>query len=368
MAKKKVVSVTTSEQIIPDPPSEISTEPDPTELDSLDEWDVLDDSEGKKFQVHKLPSRAGEREAYCMTYTGQDLSLDTIRETFGGGTFRITARDSRNQYAGSKRVTIIDLPKAAVPAREGEYLRAGERSNTEALTLIMKMMESQSQLMASLLSRPPPAPVAGPTALELVQLIKALEPKTSDPVTTLMKGLELGKSLGGGGGETSMLDVALQGFQALSPLIAAKANQPPPAPAPPQAKLAAPGAPPPPAAAPVPEKTGEEMLILQKLEFLKIVTANLVERAAHGKRPDGEFVKDPELYADVFLDNLPDFITLDEIVARMSAPNALEQLAQINPAVKAHVEWFTQFRQAVLDSVEPDDEDMPDAPAGDLEP
>jgi hypothetical protein len=360
MAKKKTTTVTTEERVVPDNDEVKIGEPDPTELDSLDEWDALDDAEGLKFTVHKLPSRAGEREAYCMTYSATDLSLDTIRETFGGGTFRITARNTQNQYQGSKRVSIIDLPKPPVPGGQGEYLRAGERSNVESMALVMKMMENQSNLLTSLLTRPPPAPVAGPTALELVQLIKAMERKETDPVTTLLKGLELGKSLGGGG-ETNFLDVAMQGLSAVAPMIQAQAAKPKVAQPPAPAALNAPAA----APAPVePQKTEGEMLLLQKLNFLRVVTAQLVERASHGKREDGEFVKDPDLYAEVFLDNLPEFISLDEIIERMKAPDALEQLAQINPAVKAHAEWFTAFRQAVLDSVEEDEEPPPDG--GDL--
>lgn len=366
MAKKKVTTVTTSEQVLPDPPSEIEAPQDPADVDSLDEWDALDDAEGLRFQVHKLPSRAGEREAYCYTYTGSDLSLDTIRETFGGGTFRITARDAKNQYAGSKRVTIIDLPKAQVPAREGEFLQRGERSGAEAMTMIMKVMEEQGKLLAALLTRPPPAPVTGPTAIELVQLIKAMERKESDPVGMLLKGLEMGKSLGGGG-ETSMLDVAAQGLSALAPLIAAQSNKPPaPArkapPQPPPAQLPATEQPP-----AEPEKTGEQVLILKKLNWLRIQTSQLVNFAALGKRQDGGWVKDPELYAEVFMDNLPDFVSLDEIVERMQAPNAVAQLAQVVPQVTQHAEWFENFRQACLDSVEADEGESPDMPT-DLEP
>lgn len=364
MAKKKVTTVTTSEQVLPDPPSEIEAPSDPAEVDSLDEWDALDDAEGLRFQVHKLPSRAGEREAYCYTYTGGDLSLDTIRETFGGGTFRITARDVKNQYAGSKRVTIIDLPKQpGLPAVQSEFLRAGERSSSESMSLVMKMMETQSNLLASLLARPPPPPVTGPTALELVQLIKAMERKESDPVGMLLKGLELGKSLGGGG-ETSMLDVAAQGLSALGPLIAAQAAKPaaitPSRPPQSLPAAAAAGTAAPAVTVPVEgeaKESGEQVEILKKLNWLKLQTSQMVNLAARGKRPDGEFVKDPELYAEVFMDNLPPFITIDEIVERLSQETAVAQLAQLVPAVAQHGEWFEQFKRSCLDCVEADDDE-----------
>lgn len=369
-AKKKTTTVITSDEVIPDGSADIPAD-DPTELDTLDEWDVLDDAEGKRFQVHKLPSRAGEREAYCYTYSGADLSLDTIRETFGGGTYRITARNAQNQYQGSKRVSIIELPKPLQPpAREGEFLQRGERSSNEAMTMIMKVMEEQGKLLAALLTRPPVPPQTGPTALELVQLIKAMERKESDPVGMLLKGLEMGKSLGGGG-ETSMLDVAAQGLSALAPLIAQQAGKAPPRPAPPPKQLppetASPAAAPAPNAEGPPKETGEDVEILKKLQWLKLQTVQLVNLAARGKREDGEFVKDPELYAEVFMDNLPPFITIDEIVERLSGENVIAQLAQINPAVAQHAQWFEQFRQGCLDSVEAEDEDEGNPP-GEMEP
>jgi hypothetical protein len=367
MAKKKTTTVTTSEVVLPDPPASETAPPDPAELDSLDEWDALDDAEGLKFQVHKLPTRAGEREAYCYTYTGADLSLDTIRETFGGGTYRITARDSKNQYAGSKRVSIIDLPKPPVTARDGEYLSRGERSGTEALTLIMKVMEEQGKLLTSLLTRPPPPPQSGPTALELIQLIKAMEPKTSDPIGTLLKGIELGKSLGGGGDdEDGILGLGKSALGALAPLIAQQAAKPKPAmpAAAPSAQLTAPPATngaAEPAATPKQENAVPMDDIQKKIAWLRIVTADLVARASRSK--------DPELYAEVLLDNLPPFITEQEIFERMSEPDAIDKLAMLNPHVKQYKEWFEHFRKAVIDSFDEDEEappevDSPDAGLG----
>ena len=96
------------------------------------------------------------------------------------------------------------------------------------------------------------------------------------------------------------------------------------------------------------------MGIMEKLTWLRAVTADLVRRAIKGQ--------DPEIYAQVLLDNLPSFITEQEIFERMSAPDAINQLAQLNPAVKAHAEWFDHFRKSVLDSF--DDDEAPGAGEG----
>lgn len=329
----------------------------------------LDGSDGVRYTVHKEPSQPGQKRAYCNVYTSEELSLDAIRSTFGGGTYRITGRDAQNHYTTSKQITILDLPKPPVPNGGGDFIARGERTNGEAMQMFMKMYEAQSQQILALMNRPLPVAPSGPTAMELVSLIKAMERKESDPIATLLKGIELGKAVGGGG-ETSMLDVAAQGLSALAPLIQQQANKPraPVQPPPQQLPPAAPGTVAPPAAdAPKEEKTGEQVEILKRLNWLRVSVSQLVNMAARGKDERGEFIKDPDLYAEVFMDNIPDFVTIDEIVERLSAPNGLQQLAQVVPAVAQHAEWFEQFRRACLDSVEPDDEGQPDAP-GELEP
>jgi hypothetical protein len=367
MGKKKTVTVTTRERDIPDDDAEIKVPEVDVQGDDLDGLLGLN-AGGHRYTVHKEPSAPGGKRQYCCTYTSDELSLDAIRDDYGGGAYRITGFDENNRLTTSKRVDILEPIKPPVPANNAEYLARGERSGSEALTMLTKMFESQSAMLSAVLSRPPVAAPAGPTAMELVALIKALQPtdKGNDPVASLLQGLELGQKLGGGG-ETGMMDVAMKGLGALAPLIAAQAAKPaaPAVPAP-----AAPQRLPHPSPPLEPQKTGEEMLMLQKLTWLKAMSADLCQRAAKGKNPDGSFVKDPELYAEVMLDNLPSFLSVDEIYERMQGVDAIAQLAQINPTVTQYAEWFQAFRQAVLDSISPDDDEMPpdDADGGGLEP
>jgi hypothetical protein len=315
---------------------------------------ALDGSDGIRYTVHKEPTKPGEKRAYCNTYSSEELSLDAIRSTFGGGTYRITGRDAQNQYTTSKQVTILDLPKPPAVLNGGEYLARGERSSSEALTILTKMFESQSAMLSAVLSRPPAVVPPGPSAMELVSLIKALSPdKGSDPVKTLLDGLKLGRELGGSS-ETGMMDVALKGFEALQPLLAAQAqaHPAPVAQAPAAPRLPHPSPPINPAP---PQKTEAEMDLLNKLNWLKATAASLCMQASKNK--------DPELYAEVMMDNLPPFVTEEEIYERMSAPDAVAQLAKVHPGVAQYAEWFTRFRQAVLDSF---DEEAPDG--GELEP
>jgi len=118
MAKKKQVTVTTEERVIPDaevvvPAADVAGD------DGLDGLLGLAAS-GQRYTVHKEPGAGGKRPIYCATYSREELDLDTIRDSFGGGEYRITGFDSENKLTESKRVTIIDVPKppaAAAPAR-----------------------------------------------------------------------------------------------------------------------------------------------------------------------------------------------------------------------------------------------------------
>jgi len=339
--------------------AEVSLEaPADPEGDAIAALFALDDSDGLRFRVHKEPSKPGERRAYCNDYTRDTLSLDVIRATFGGGPYRITVYNAENQYVSSKQVSIAELPKdaapAAAPAVDVAAILAASGKN-DSMALMLKMFESQSSMINALLSKPAPVAPAGPTAMELVSLIKALEPKKSDsdPIELLMRGLELGRTLGGG--ETDMLGLGMKALETLGPAIASgieKQNGAAALPAP--APRIASNPQPAPAAPPKPERSPAEMDVIRKLNWLNRLTAQLCEHAAKERNPD--------TYAEVCLDNLPPFITVEEIHARMSAPDAIAQLAQLNPNVTAYAPWFEEFRQAVLSMIE--EEGEPDADAG----
>jgi hypothetical protein len=102
----------------------------------------------------------------------------------------------------------------------------------------------------------------------------------------------------------------------------------------------------------------ENVKLLQQYNWLKAQVGHLVVQAARGKSP--------ELYAEVLLDNLPPFITPGEILERLKVDDALTQLAQIDERVTQYAEWFEEFRDAVLEFLEPEDsaQGLPEASGG----
>lgn len=99
--------------------------------------------------------------------------------------------------------------------------------------------------------------------------------------------------------------------------------------------------------------------MLQQLAWLKAQLNTLCYQAAkHAADPTKG---DPELYADIVLDNLPVFITPQALYERLAAPDALAQMAQVDARVNNFLPWFTTFRQAVLDAFSPEDDGEGDA-------
>ncbi len=352
MARKKRV-VTTEEvdelagddlegsgEILENEPSRAEVE----EMDAIEYLLSLGGDDGVRFRVDKLPSKPGEREAFCMNYGRDSLTLDAIRDTFGGGTYKITAYGQGSKYAGQRRVTIADLPRSAqAPAAQSQsqdlaaILQAAKGDNS-SLALVMKMMESQSQMIAALLTRPPPAMPPQPTMMELIAMMREMNresPKANEgsAVELLLKGIELGKEFTGSG-EESMMGLAGKGIEILRPLIERQAQAPAanPRPAlPPQSA---------PATGPAATPQGDDAM-LRQLNWLRQQTVVLCAQAARQKNP--------ELYAELLLDNLPDFINPQDLLARVSDPGAVAQLAQVNADVAKYPAWFEEFRKSLVE-------------------
>jgi hypothetical protein len=367
MARKKVV---TREETILDSDDqearasqeneETTTQLSPAEVEQIDAIEYLlslGGDDGTRYRVDKLSTKPGERTAFCNNYSRESLSLDAIRETFGGGTYRITAYGQGSRYAGSKTVTIADLPKPpqspggvagldlAAFARE---LRANPSDGTQTvMPMMLEMMRQNAELLRAIITRPEPKVPPAPTTLEILQLVKEMNsaaPKSTEgsAVELLLKGIELGKEFTGVGGEDSILGLGGKAIDMLKPLIEKQAVAAPTRVQP--ERIALPQSSP---AVPVQSPTQEVDPMLRQLNWLRTQTAALCQKAAQGK--------DPELYAEVLLDNLPVFITPDEIYRRLSEPNAVDQLAQLNPTVLNHRAWFESFRASILEFLKPEE-------------
>lgn len=319
------------------------------------------------YTVTKMSGRVGDRSGYCGKFSVADLSLDTIRGNWGGGKYKIIGRHNSGAFAGSRTVEVMDAPgdraPAAAPASQGmqpptfsemlAFARGGGNNDNAAL---LEVIRSQGAQLAAFIARPAPVAPAGPSFTEILALIKETrgEPSKSDPVELLLQGLKLGQQMSGG--ETSLADIAKSGLEMVAPLIQAKAAESAAArTAPAVARQPSDVLPRPIKPAPGTATAMDPML--QKLNWLRQQTTLLVHHASKKK--------DPELYAEVMLDNLPEFITVEEIAARMNDGGAVAQLTVLNPEVAKYAEWFEEFRVKVLEIIaeansEPDEDGADD--------
>lgn len=352
MARKKIVTTEESEgdetELLP-PDALIGRDPEIlADLDVIEELKTLAGDDGVKWIVHKISSKPGEKGGWCAEYQTGELSLAGIRDTFGGGRYKIQGRRiSGGQVVTQRTLEIVEAPKP--PGLNGgagldvaalaTALKPGDSGMTVMLPLLLKMIESQGAQTAAMMNAMASRPAEKSNLTEILALINATRPKErNSDVNILLEGLKLGREFGGGG-ETGMMDIAAKGLDMIRPMIAAQAKAAPPPPVraalPPPAPAAAPIE----APAPTPPVTGVDPM-LQKINWLRHQVNVLCYQAQRDS--------DPELYASVMLDNLPAYLTETEIYERISAADAVAQLAQLDARVTAHAAWFERFRQAVI--------------------
>lgn len=330
--------------------------PDTEEMDAIGKLHELSGGNvAAMYEVRRvLPSADA---GYCGTLSHEEMTMERIVEEWGAGSYTVRVRLPGGRYAGSSRVQIAPLPKHKQPPPVASQPQpsSGTSELATVLTAMQKNTDAQismlSGLVNSLIARPLPTPPPPPDTLAILATVKELfkPEKKEDGMDMFLKGLEFGKELGGGGGETDFGSLLVKGIEGLKDL---SASQPAPAPAPHTSRarpaLAAPGTVPaketPAQAAPVVQEGAPPML--QLLQWLRQQTVMLCHQASKGK--------DPGLYAELFLDNLPPGLTPEIMLERLQAPDAIQQLGRLNSNVLKFPEWFEEFRQECIDALTDD--------------
>lgn len=329
-------------------------------------------------------SNKGQQLAYVFKCTPDAFSLDTLRDKYNGGEFRLFI--TRNGVLWKNKTVYVE-PKQTT---------GGDAPPTQAAELAAVMREGfakQAELMAaalrSLAAAPPPPPSPPPLIrgadipailTALPALIGMLRPPPAPPpvgldpsksVDLILRGIELAREVketaGGGEGEPSMLGLlrdlikspmlaqAAAAMTAQQTAAAQPARLPAPAqPRPPQPSVTIPPPPPNPAQpsfaseTPTPMTTASNPMLTQYL-------ALLCNKAAEGS--------DPSLYADLVLDSL-DADTLQALLDR--PPTPVDALIADHPPVAQHREWFEQLVAIIAGALAPEPEGMPQS--GDVIP
>lgn len=359
MAKRTVTTVTTEKS---DQELDLNQRPAAGESDDDGEVSVIDELLGMdgaseyKFKVEKVAPAA--EAGHCATYNGSELTLERIRDEFGPGRYQLTTFNSKGQYVsgGRRQLSIAKVLNAQDADRHErlgvreilDVIRANQSPRDESATQMMQIFLKQSEmqqaqmtaLLTAVLTRPADKP-ADP--LQMIAALKDIMAPTNQSggsdkaVEMLLKGITLGKEFNGtGGGDWT--DALIKGLDVAAPIFqqAAEAR---PAPQPQQAHVVRPAVQHNPQVQSQPQQAGVDPM-LQKLQWVKRQVAALLIQAQNGKKP--------ALYAELFVDQLPPFLTREEVKAQFSDPNAVDTLAQLDERVLQHRQWFDTFRAKVL--------------------
>lgn len=289
---------------------------------------------------------------YMFQCSPEAFSLDELRDTYHGGDFRLYI--SRDGQLWKNIKVSVEPPPAVqspiVPAQADIVIAMREGFERQA-ALMREMMTALRPQQPSLGSLP--ELIASITAA-IGALRSVAEPRmpamatppppafdASKAVDLILKGVELARDLGDGGGEKSVM--GLLGDLLKSPLLAeaVKAQHAPPVrranPVP------ASGAPAAPAPAPAPQGAAPSVNGSNSEDaMLKTYITALVAKARAGS--------DPTLYADYILDNVPEPL----IRHVLSHADIVGYLATIDPGVQAYREWFEELRAALQEGLEGD--------------
>lgn len=332
-------------------------------------------TEGASAEVHRImpPERAG----FCRRYAMSIFSQERIAADYGAGKYRVKFKGPGDKYIkGGGTISIAEGISAAPPA--------GASAVSEVLALFKAEREREEQDRAkrkgewlewAKLLAPLVAPKIldmigggskGPSIRDLVATMKDMKDlqAPSANLTTqfseVMNILQGAKDLvGDDGGKSStgatLVDLLRDFIQ--SPAMGALANAIPgmgaaprqlpsglpstgspagPATAAPQALAANSGSAP---ATAAPSPAGQPDMLAQ-LNWLRGTLAQLLIQATKQSNP--------RLYAEVVLDNLPEFVPAKDLLERLSAPDWWTQLQRADARIATHEAWFTKFRNAAI--------------------
>lgn len=341
--------------------------------------DTIDDLEAKAgetgmtyvVRVWRINPGDAEREALCAITPGE-FSMEYIRDNFGPGTYDIWVYGNKRvarRWNGKK----VGVPLNWEPPKKASEVKEEQRREDssqiingirELGEMIFKMNEANATRLAAA-SQPTTQPAFDPMAMQnnmlesmvkMQALLGVNQTRPPDQGTVafdaFVKGIEIMKEVGGGGngGDTGLWDV-LKTMAAPDGLIGkltdmaqatdAKLTNPP--------QIVGPdGRPIPVVGQAVPHPQAEPDLEAKRMNFLKMQLAILVQRAKRNS--------DPALYAELILDTVE-----PEAVAQfITAPDAIEKLAAINPEVANHQDWFRAVGMHLSQILAEENEVVPD--------
>jgi hypothetical protein len=350
MAKSKKKTVQLNMQPIVEEEENNDDELDDLPLEAQDVIKALAELDGAsdaKFKVWRIePVPEGKVKGFCGTLNGSQFTMENVQKKYGKGTYRIIAHRSDGQYikGGSKVLDIASDPPELTPAPQEI------KSDKSEVIAMIESMNRREQSAAErnrelLLAAIPTIPAilaalfgnrSQSDPLQMIAALKTLAPQQPDMSGLVGKLIEIAAGKSDGGAETNWMDLVKEAIAQVGPMLGGKLLQPTAAPLiqsqqVPQAQITA-----------QPPQPENPMLAL--IAWLKRTLSMLLDKAQR--------MKDPSLYADVVLDDVPDGVEVSQFVQYLNAENWWDTLVKFDLRVAPYRVWFSQFREDLLAAYE----------------
>ncbi len=290
-----------------------------------------DDSAGVLVTVYRIDDK--NQKEYLYECSPDDFSLDSIRDDWGSGKYRIYARNNSGHFV-LNRVVRIAAPRQANPL---------EQPRVDLMSVITTLGEQQAKaaeamraMMLEVITKTQPAAQAfDPAAMmsSVVATMGAVQKmmggnEKADPVEMLLKGLDLADRFGSSDRDTGMFDVMKEIVkQTAGPLAkAAEASIDSQATRPrPPNRVEAPAT-----EAVKPALDHADAAMQQLGKNLGLV----LDQAKRNSSTD--------LWAEIIIDQIPDG-QLDSFVGLISLPDVIDRMVRVNPEVELYRPWFKEL-------------------------
>lgn len=365
--KKRVV---TTEEIVDADPTEPKGESE-LEDDVIRALTEIEGANEIRWQIHRVSQ---PDPGYCGECSTAELSLQHIAETYGSGRYQIKGIRADGKYFKSRQVAITKNPKKTDATPDLIAALKGGGTDQNVLLAIMQMQSqaqqaastAQAQIMSALIAKPdnkmPWGEIAavGPPLLLAIKELFARKDESGEAMDKFLKTLTIVEKLRGDDKKegSTWTDILRDALPALSGMVsrpgaahgtsgaplAARAGVVPQSPA---GVLAQPGSVDA-ATIDTPEAVAPTQEVMA-MDFFKTKIEELLRNAAQNK--------DPELRADVFLDDLPDFVPESVLLELLTQPDWFDRLALFDERVRNYQGWFTDLREYLLHALQNADQD-----------
>lgn len=340
------------------------------EIDDLDsDTDVLraltelEGSDDIRWQIYRLSE---PNKGYITEISTAELTLERIAEC-GPGRYKVRGIKEDGRYFKSRTITIAKKPESENNSLL-EFMEKSKNGDMHALqfmTLLMNQQQAQQQNMTQVLvaalgrDRDPKRPeipwgaIVSAIPPSLVAL-KEFFANKADPIKQMTDVITLTEKLREGGDRagTTWPDLIKEGLSTIPATLQSLKGSPsdPGVQTRVETRTVPPPPPPPPVQTPeaIAPPLADSAMNLQLLSWMRDMISQLLKAATRNANP--------ELYAELFVDELPESISDQQVLSLLSADDWWQKLSLFDSRIVPYEHWFAQLRESLLMILQSDGE------------